>query len=123
MPISGWKLDPKEREALLERFPPHWPDIIADHITLDTHPHRNDPPPRQTTAEIVGSVDDGDGLQALVVAIDGSTERPDGNTFHITWSLDRGRGRKPVDSVATIRQHGWRVLQEQVSINIHPVRF
>ena len=84
MAVSGWTLDRKEREALLERFPPRWPDVIADHVTLDSRARRQDPLPMPATAQIVGSVDDGDGLQAMVVAIDGNTQRPDGNTFHIT---------------------------------------
>lgn len=121
--MLGWKLDRTERETLLVRFPPSWPVVIADHITLDAHPRCGDPLPKQTTAKIIGSVDDGDGLQAMVVAIDESTERPDGNIFHITWSLDRERGRKPVDSLATIREHGWSMLDEPVSIHIHPARF
>ena len=48
---------------------------------------------------------DGAGVQALVVAIGGGTARPDGGTYHITWSL--GPGRRPVDSNGVIRSHGW----------------
>jgi hypothetical protein len=35
-------------------------------------------------------------VEALVVELNGSTKRPDGNTYHITWSL--AEGRKPVES-------------------------
>src|SRR3546814_9902597 len=51
-------------------------------------------------------VDDGEGLQALIVSIDGSTDRPDGSTYHITWSLDRSRGRKAVQSNDVIAERG-----------------
>jgi len=46
--------------------------------------------------KVVGYVDDGEGLEALVVSVNGSTERPDGKIYHITWSLNEGR--KPVES-------------------------
>jgi hypothetical protein len=39
----------------------------------------------------VGEADDGAGVQALVVRIGGTTERPDGAIYHITWSLAEGR--------------------------------
>src|SRR3546814_3891762 len=97
-------LDRKERQALLERFPPEWPDVIADHITLDANANRDDPLPETEEAEIVGGINDGEGLQAMVVAIDGSADRPDGSTYHITWSLDRERGRKPVQGNEVIAE-------------------
>ena len=45
-------------------------------------------PPKDTSAEVIGQVDDGAGVQAFVVRIDGTTDRPDGRTYHITWSID-----------------------------------
>jgi hypothetical protein len=123
MAVLGWKLDRIQRAALLKRFPPSWPDVIADHVTLRTGGTAADPPPRSVQAEIVGSVDDGAGLQALVVAVDGTTERPDGGIYHITWSLDRSRGRKPVESNAVLAEHGWRPLPEPVVVKIEPSRF
>src|SRR3546814_11792178 len=79
MPVTGWKLDRNVRAQLLERFPPTWPDVIADHVTLQAGASANEPLPAQEAAEIVGKVDDGEGLQALIVSIDGSTDRPDGS--------------------------------------------
>jgi hypothetical protein len=35
--------------------------------------------------------DDKNGLQALLVSVDGETVRPDGGIYHITWSLDPDR--------------------------------
>jgi hypothetical protein len=46
------------------------------------------------------------GVQALVVEIDGSVTRPDGSIYHITWSLDRAAGRKPLESNAVLLS-GW----------------
>ena len=123
MPVTGWKLDSKEREQLLKRLPPEWPDVVADHVTLDSEAAEGDPLPKAERAEIVGRINDGEGLQAMVVAIDGSTDRPDGSTYHITWSLDRKRGRKPVQSNDVIAARGWRPLDDPVRIKIKPARF
>ena len=123
MPVTGWKLDREGREQLLERFPPEYPEVIADHITLDANADRVDPLLEAAHAEIVGGIDDGEGLQAMVVAIDGSTDRADGSTFHITWSLDRQHGRKAVESNKVIAERGWRPLDDPVPIRVIPARF
>lgn len=123
MTVLGWKLDRMQRADLLSRFPPSWPDVIADHVTLKTGADQVEPLPPPVEAEIVGTVDDGAGLQAIVVAIDGTTDRPDGSTFHITWSLDRSRGRKPVQSNDVLAQRGWEPLDWPVAIRLDPARF
>ena len=119
--IVGWKLDCQQRDALLELFPPLWPDVIADHVTLESGA---DPAlPGEVRATIVGEVNDEEGLQAMVVAIDGSTDRPDGSTYHITWSLDRARGRKPVESNKVIAERGWTALPKAMPITLEPAAF
>jgi hypothetical protein len=123
MPVTGWKLDATDRADLLTRFPPVWPDVIADHITLDARARAEDPLPNAQGAYIVGSVDDGEGLQAMVVTVNGTTDRPDGSTYHITWSLDRTRGRKPVQSNDVLARLGWRPFADPVPIRIIPARF
>lgn len=123
MPVTGWKLDRNDRAALLARFAPEWPDVIADHITLDGDAGRDDRLPIATTGEIVGCVSDGAGLQAMVVAIAGTTDRPDGSTYHITWSLDRRSGREAIESNQVIAALGWTPLEQPVSIRIEPARF
>jgi hypothetical protein len=122
MSATGWKLNEMERPGLLDRFPPLWPDVIADHITLRSGAGEDDPLPQEEQAEIVGDLSDGEGLQALIVAIGGVTRRPDGGVFHITWSLDRGRGRRAVQSNEVIADMGWRRLSEPVPIRITPAR-
>ena len=117
--IVGWKLDRGERAQLLARFPPHWPDVIADHVTLARVP-RGVPLPGPVQAEIVGSVDDGEGLQALVVRLDGTTSRPDGSTYHITWSLDRARGREARQSNDVLKALRWVEWPEAVPISVTP---
>ena len=120
--VIGWKLPKGERWRLLERFPPAYPDVVADHVTLHSGVGENAELPSATYARVVGLADDGEGVQALVVEIDGTTDRPDGSTYHITWSLDRNAGRKPVESNDVIREKGWKSV-EPVPITLEPARF
>jgi len=121
--VTGWKLAADDRARLLERIEPRYPDVIADHVTLRTGTDANTPLPRETSGGVVGEIDDGAGVQALVVTIAGTTRRSDGSTYHITWSLDRARGRRAVESNAVIARLGWRPLAEPLPIRLHPARF
>lgn len=118
----GWKLDRREREALLVQIPPLWPDIVADHVTLAAGVPPGTPLPEETRGEIVGSVSDGEGLQAVVVRIGGSVDRPDGGIYHVTWSLDRGRGREAVESNAVLARLGWVPFYAPVKVHLLPAR-
>jgi len=118
--IIGWKLDPTEREDLLRRFPPRYPNIIADHVTLASDAEQRSLPPL-VGAEIVGRTDDGDGVEAMVLAIDGDTGRPDGSTYHITWSL--GPGRRARESNDVLAKQGWDRIDEAIPMTITPARF
>lgn len=118
MSVIGWKLDRSEREELLRRFPPRYPEAVADHVTLEKS---EAPPPPDVTAKIVGRTDDGAGVEAMVVALDGSTDRPDGSTFHITWSL--GSGRRAVESNDVLRKRGWSRFDEPIPVRVTPARF
>lgn len=117
---SGWLVDPADREALLQRFPARYPQVVAHHVTLKFG-DRQARAPGETRGEIVGEADDGRGVQALVVAIDGSTDRPDGSTYHVTWSLGPGRAAKESNDV--IRDRGWRRLDTPVPVRLHPKTF
>lgn len=87
MGFYAYKLDADTREGLLATIPAKYPQIIADHITFKTG-KEGESIPELKTAEIIGVADDGNGLQAAVVRINGSVERPDERILHITWSLD-----------------------------------
>lgn len=123
MSAVGWKLDCDDRIALLARFPPVWPDVIADHVTLDGSAGENTPVPTARSGQVVGHVNDTNGLQALVVAIGGSTDRPDGSVYHITWSLDRDEGRTPEDSNDVLAKQGWMTIKTPVEIRLVPARW
>lgn len=63
MSAIGWKIDEAERLSLLCRFPPIWPDVVADRITLKSGVVENEPLPELQQAAIIGSISDGEGLQ------------------------------------------------------------
>ncbi len=113
---TGWLVDPQAREALLARFPPRYPIVVAHHVTLKFG-DEGAQPPGEVSAEIVGEADDSSGVQALVVAIEGRTARPDGGTFHVTWSLAEGReARESNDAIA----RGWTALARPAALRLVP---
>lgn len=119
--VIGWKLDRAEREELLARFPPTYAQPVADHVTLRAQVDGKATLPPAAVGVIVGRSDDGHGVEAMVVQIDGSVERPDGSRYHITWSL--AAGRKPVESNDVIRAHGWKPVDPPVPVRLEPARF
>jgi hypothetical protein len=119
--VTGWKLPRDERSALLERFPPKYDDVIADHVTLRVGASPDSPLPPKPDARIVGRADDGESLECLVVELDGTTDRPDGSTYHITWSL--GPGRRAIESNAVLRDRGWENISRPIPIDLQPARF
>ena len=116
----GWKLDREQRRELLERFEPRYNEAVADHVTLAVHA-RAEPLPGMVNSAIVGRSDDGEGVQAMVVTVDGTTDRPDGSTYHITWSLGPGRGAKESNDV--IRARGWTPVDPPIPVKLKPARF
>lgn len=118
--VIGWLLAECDRERLLKQFPPRFEKTVAHHVTLKSEAEQ-DPLPPDVEAQIVGRTDDGSGVEAMVVAIDGTTDRPDGSTYHITWSL--GEGRRARESNDVLREKGWQKLDEPIPIGLAPGRF
>ena len=119
--VIGWKVPRDERATLLERFPPRYSNVIADHVTLRTGASRHTPLPGKPDARIVGRADDGNSLECLVVELNGTTDRPDGSTYHITWSL--GPGRDARESNDVLRDRGWRPIDAAIPVTLEPARF
>ena len=119
--VIGWKLDRDQRRELLMQFPPKFRNVVADHVTLRSKASRSAALPDETHGEIVGRSEDGKGVEAMVVSIAGTTDRPDGSTYHITWSLDDGRRAKESNDV--IRDHGWEPLELPRPVRLLPARF
>lgn len=119
--VTGWKLPKDERERLLERFPPKYDNVIADHVTLNAGASPDTPPPREVEARVVGRADDNASLECLVVEIDGTTDRPDGSTYHITWSL--GPERQAKESNDLLREQGWSRIDRPIPIELDPAKW
>lgn len=114
MSYTAYVLDDASRATLLAQLPPKFADVIAHHITINFGGRRDQQDMAlvgvRQPVEVVGYAE-GDGIEAAVVRVDGSTTRPDGKLFHITISLDRSKGRKPVDSNVLLKENGWTKIQ------------
>jgi len=64
-----------------------------------------------------------DKIECFVVEVDGSMVREDGKIYHLTWSLDRSKGAKPVDSNKAIEDKGFEHLKTPIAIETEPKSF
>ena len=120
--VTGWKLPEVERELLLRQFPPKYENVVADHVTLRVGATAETPLPRTPgSSKVVGHADDGRSLECLVIELDGTTDRPDGSTYHITWSL--GPGRRARESNDVLRDQGWEPTEAAIPVELEPARF
>jgi hypothetical protein len=119
--VAGWLLHPEDRDRLLAVFPPAYREVVAHHVTLESRVPPDFPLPSETEGFVVGVADDGAGVQALVVEIGGTTRRPDGSTYHITWSL--AAGREAVESNDAIRERGWTPTPQRHRVRLEPKVF
>lgn len=119
--VTGWLLAEEERAVLLARFPARYENVVALHVTLRTGATAATPLPRKVAAELVGRADDGAGVECMVVALDGTIDRPDGSIYHITWSLAAGRSARESNDV--LRTRGWQALPAPVAVTLIPARF
>lgn len=106
---------------MLEEIEPSYPNVVADHVTLAANVAGDGALPDAVSAEAIGRIDDGRGVEALVVAIDGSTSRPGGGTYHITWSL--GPGRRAKESNDALAASAWEPLPEPIPLDLTPARW
>ena len=119
--VIGWTLDADQRKELLQQFPPRYPNIDADHVTLRPSSADDAPLPDESHGEIIGRVDDGKGVEAMIVHIDGTSDRPDGSSYHVTWSLAEGRHGRESNEV--LKSVPWRLFDLPMPIRLIPARF
>ena len=106
---TAYLLTDESREKLMEKFPPKYEKIIAHHITVKFGVPEGTELPPEADIKVIGYADSGDGIEALVVAIDGKTQRDNGQYFHITWSLNPD-DYKPVDSNKLIGYNNYKLM-------------
>lgn len=101
-------LDPESKAKILEKFPPKFSEVRGDHITYLYGVPRPVSLPSAESVQVVGYASN-DVIEAVVVSIDGSTMRTDGEIYHITLSLDSHEGAQAKDSKALVKQ-GWQKI-------------
>ena len=118
---TGFSIRKQARSRLLNGIPPIHPVTVAHHVTYKYGvPYQL--PPEFTTAKVIAHVAN-DRVQAAIVEIGGTTQRPDGGTFHITISLDKEAGAKSHESNDLIADRSrWRKI-EPFEIDVHPKFF
>jgi len=94
---TAYVLTDEARGKLVEKFPPKYEKFIGHHVTEQFGVPKETEAPEQARIKVIGRADTGDGLEALVVSVDGSQDRPNGGVYHITWSLDPAK-YSPKDS-------------------------
>jgi hypothetical protein len=110
----GWFLNDAQKHKLLNIFKPKFKKVYADHVTYKFGTGNESLLPNLKSFEIIGYVH-ADGIEALVVSINGSYKRPDGKVYHITWSLDPSK-YKPVDSNDLIEKKHWENFEHPIKL-------
>jgi hypothetical protein len=113
---SAYVLNKKSRANLIRSFPPKFSIIDATHITVKFGLSKDDKMPHPAKIEVVGYASD-DSLEAVVVSVNGKTQRADGKIYHITLSYEIGR--KPVQSNGVIA-NGWEPINKPFEIDTKP---
>jgi hypothetical protein len=94
---------------LMLSFEPAYSKVIGHHITVQFGVPADTKVPAPAKIRVKGMVDSGDGIQALVCEVDGTTKRPDGGTYHITWSLEPDK-YAPKDSNDLILHNTYKMI-------------
>lgn len=108
---TAYVLSEDSRLSLALRFPPRYDNFIGHHVTVEFGVPADAEAPEPADVKVIGHVDSGDGLEAFVVMVNGEKRRPDGGTYHITWSIDSDSGYKPKDSNELIRKNRYTIIR------------
>ena len=120
--ISVYLLDEDSRSKLKAEFPPRFEKFVGHHVTVKFGASDTDELPAADDYRVVGYAYEmerkmnGSGIEALVVAVDGSTEGKD-RTFHITWSHGPGYSAKDSNKIIANK---WSKLAAPIKINMEP---
>ena len=89
---TGYLLTDQARSELLAHIEPMFDNVIAHHVTHEFGVYEGMPPDTNTVR--VTAMAHNDRVQAAVVKVNATTQRPDGRTYHITGSVAEGAGAK-----------------------------
>ena len=105
---TAYVLSEESHDLLMKKFPPKYEKVIAHHITVKFGVPEGTEPPPEADIKVIGYTDSGDGIEALVVAVNGEGFKDDAWRYHITWSLNPDK-YKPVDSNELIGYSNFRL--------------
>jgi hypothetical protein len=111
-----WVVAEASRAALLASIPTAYAQVVCHHVTIAFDVSPLYPLPEPMIGYVVGEIMD-KGVQALVVEIDGVTIRPDGERYHITFSLDDGRF---AEEARRLVRRGWFPYVDRIPVELIP---
>lgn len=104
MNYTGYLLSEISRTKLETLYAPKYSTYLAHHITEAINVADDTELPEQPfSVKLIGYADDGK-IEIFVAQIDGVMRRGDGNIYHLTYSLDKSQGAKPVDANKIVGQ-------------------
>lgn len=121
--FTGYELNGEDRNILIHVCEPKFPKIICHHVTHKFGVPKDEPPPKFPKKARAIAYCKGENIDCVIVEIDGTTERPDGLTYHVTLSLDPSRGAKPVDSNKIIKTEEHVPFKNPIVLNLIPKNF
>ncbi|MBQ8750601.1 MAG: hypothetical protein IJZ30_03065 [Alphaproteobacteria bacterium] len=86
-----YEIDKDSKAMLMEKFPPKYPEVKYDHVTICMGGLEAQTPEPAEKVEVVGIADDGNGIEALIVKVNDLAVRNDGKPWHITASYDTSK--------------------------------
>lgn len=107
MPYSAYVLTKEAHKTLLKHCPPIHPEVVGHHVT-HAFPDQA-PPPDLSSIKVIG-IAQNDRIECVVVEVNGQKDRPQGGIYHITLSLNRDLGAKPVHSNRLLKK-GWKEIE------------
>lgn len=96
MAYTGYELTSSSRDLLHRLYPPTNPTWLGHHITELFGVSDDEPAPDAPQSVYAVGYINVDGIDGFVVEVDGSSKRPDGKVYHITWSINKSKGIKPM---------------------------
>lgn len=114
----AYNLSPESKADLLRLFPPKFEKVVAHHATHQFGVDSSAALPERKPLKVVGYASD-DKLECAVVEVGGSTNRPDGGTYHITLSLGAGASAKMSNEL--LKEKGWEPIESTLLLASDPV--
>lgn len=117
---TGYEISKRSRELLHKKYPPQYETFLGHHITEKFGVPDDHPPPDNPGKVFVIAKLEGEGIEGFLVSLGGQIDRPGGGRYHLTWSLDKTKGVKPVDTNKLVYDPKW---IEPIEITVTPKTF